>query len=163
MTIKEVSGRRPMDTDVYFLKGVNTKLTVQSKQQFFFLQSLAESIFALFQIKTSIFRMVGEKPQLMIAAPKFNYCDLRRGITNGVFEFKNLFDSFVKFGNLTHPCPFKKGYYYHRNVLIDDRMLPSILKMMFGKFLIRLIIADESKAKVSVWLTTINMYLVYSD
>jgi Protein of unknown function (DUF1091) len=98
-----------------------------------------------------------------MALPKLNYCDFRRGTIHSFSFFETFLEGFYKYGNLTKPCPFKKGYYYMRDVLIDDSRLPMIFKMKYRKVLVQVITADESTARTKAWLATTDFYVILTN
>jgi Protein of unknown function (DUF1091) len=109
-------------------------------------------------MKIKVFRIVTKKQQqLILVIPKINYCDLQRG--SSLAYLRKIRENFYKFGNLSQPCPYKSGYYNHRGLVIDDSAIPGYLKLLSGKFLIRVVIADESRVKTGVWLLTLDLYL----
>jgi Protein of unknown function (DUF1091) len=113
-------------------------------------------------VKTNIFRIDGQKKQLLVSLPKVNYCDFRRGIPNRMVLFQAFLEKLYKFGNLSHPCPFRKGYYYMRDVVIDDSNMPGFLKFKSGKMLFQAITADESSVRSKSWLATTEFYVIFT-
>jgi Protein of unknown function (DUF1091) len=71
-------------------------------------------------------------------------------------------EGLYKYGNLSQPCPFKKGYYTLRDVQIDDSLMPGILKFKAGTLLFRAITADEANGKSKSWLATTEFYVVFT-
>jgi hypothetical protein len=126
--------------------------------------SFSEKLFYLhFQIKLKLFRVVGNTKRKIIPLPIFNYCDVRRGMFGVLSTYKDFVENFYKFGNLTMlQCPLKKGYYYMKNILIDDSLLPSyIMRLGIGSYMIQSIILDES-SRTKFWVSTTEFYVVLS-
>jgi hypothetical protein len=110
----------------------------------------------------NVFFLSENKKTKVIGLPKFNYCDLRRGMFGILSVYKEFLETYYKYGNLSAMCPFKKGYYYMQNVLLDDSQLPTfILTAGSGTYVVQSIVTDES-VKPKIWLCTNEFFVVFA-
>jgi hypothetical protein len=82
----------------------------------------------------------------------------------GIFSvYKDFVESFYKFGNLSMMCPLKKGYYYFKDLFIDDSHYPAYLANLgSGTYITQAIVADES-SKSKVWMSTNELFMIFTS
>jgi hypothetical protein len=61
---------------------------------------------------------------------------------------RTIYEELAKYGNLTSPCPILPGYYYMKDVEIDDVKYANVLTAMpDGKYVMHADVTDENSKK----------------
>jgi hypothetical protein len=89
--------------------------------------------------------------------PKFNYCDLFRGLV-AFGPIKTLVSEMNRYGNLTRECPVQ-GYSSIVDFEIDEKKYGAFAYTFpIGKYLIHCDVADENKPK-AINIIGIDLYV----
>jgi Protein of unknown function (DUF1091) len=140
ITLKKDGDKPLFDVDLYMLRDMGVKVTV----------------------KVDILIAIDDKKRKMFTLPKVNYCDIRRGMFGALSIYKEFVESFYKYGNLSQPCPFKRGYYYFKDLYVDDSFLPTyLMSLAQGVYIVQAVVYDET-VKGKTWISNNEFYVDFA-
>jgi Protein of unknown function (DUF1091) len=140
ITLKKIDDKPMFDVDLYLVRDLGVKLTA----------------------KVDILMTFDEKKRRMLTLPKVNYCDIRRGMFGPLAIYKEFVESFYKYGNLSQPCPLKRGYYYFKDLYIDDSILPTfVMSLAQGVYVVQTVLYDEM-SKSKTWVSNNEFYIDFA-
>jgi hypothetical protein len=112
-------------------------------------------------VKISLHLLENNERKMLVAIPKFNYCDVRRNADQFV-GVQYLLQNLAKKGNLSSGCPVDPGFLYVRNYFLGNEAFPIFLfNQNNSEFLMNINITDENGKKPKK-IVDVGFFLKYT-
>jgi Protein of unknown function (DUF1091) len=69
--------------------------------------------------ENDLFDLMGSSKIRILSVPKFNYCDMRSGLSQ-LPIISQIFQQMVDYGNAVPKCPIKPGHYFMHGLALEQ-------------------------------------------